>query len=325
MPRQKLSQASRPPHWLGRFKYWNKAIIAPAAYPPTEIGEYAHQRCAEAFQAHLKGESCGAALCYVEQLLAKVTDSEERAFLTLERYVREDRLWNQDRKAQKVKKSLSAAHGRKIDKLNGDFKQPAFDGSWDKLFHTIAFDQFIFEKIISNYRIGFEHFGKIGDRYKMNTNIVINIYNRYSAQRQYLLGNITSQIVHQGFEESEEQDETPPTIISHPIIPRKKPKPVNCSSLSADDVQDPSALQQESSLPFFDASGQPIDYEELGEDIPDEERDAMVFHWFAHALHNIQRFRQKNSPRPWKEACAKSCLKFRNKLARIDSLSETGH
>ena len=73
------------------------------------------------------------------------------------------------------------------------------------------------------------------------------------------------------------------------------------------------------SRPFLDSKGKPIDYgtEEYGQNLGEETRNQMVFHWFAHALRNLLRYHHNDQPLPWDvwdTDCAKRYRKAREKL-----------
>lgn len=65
------------------------------------------------------------------------------------------------------------------------------------------------------------------------------------------------------------------------------------------------------------------DTDPLGETLPAKERDDMVFHWFAHALRNLQRYQSGHAPLPWdvwNDTCATRCPAERNKLFNPENL-----
>src|SRR5262249_35273870 len=46
-----------------------------------------------------------------------------------------------------------------------------------------------------------------------------------------------------------------------------------------------------------------------------------VFHWFAHALRNLSRYRDNHPKLPWSKNCAARCLANRDRLANRSSVS----
>lgn len=131
----------------------------------------------------------------------------------------------------------------------------------------------------------------------MSEGAVRDIYRAYSAQRQLLLGEIKSYRVRNALADRS----ISPNPISRPTIPRRQ------APIDRDDTE---------SRPYFDGEGRVVDYDTVGAEIPAEQREQMVFHWFAHSLRNLRRWKNGKAPLPWQDTCARKCLVERDKLAK---------
>lgn len=300
MPRQ----TKKIPARLHRFNYWRFVEFAPrpadelAMFSTGRIVEEAKTLTWEQFEKHREGQPCRVPGCAFDRLLLNGPPAAEHAYQALRHLVQSKSEWKQDKRSQCILKELPPQQRAYLEQLHektwGGYRRDR----WDQLLKRIAKDQILFQEMLMlNARQKMEEvFFAMTDRYGMPDETARDIYRAYSAQRQLLLGEVTSPRVKRAILKRERTL----SPISRPPIPRKR-------------EHDQQSDQEEKS--FFDSGGSVIDYDNDGEEISPEDRDKMVFHWFAHCLVNLRRYKNGHPPIPWHDGCASRCKSERNRLA----------
>lgn len=268
------------PRHITRFNYWPffapkpQHQLAPAAQ---WLGEYpevawsdrpghtaAHRHIQHTFRLRLKQSA----------------DSAARQFYALKDYVWDDKEWENDPEAQRVKKQLTPRRQNAIDLLNRKLWRYRSQWTWDKLLETIADDQESFLKYCE----------RAPDERAVSEAMKQRIYQHYSKQAIKLLGGGGTYI--------------PPARRSKYQVPNpldESDNPKLTTLLNARGRIDiPSIFE----VDWLDCKSN------------DERREAKkrTLHWFHHALRNLLAYRNRRAPIPWTTDCAKRCRRLQQKL-----------
>jgi hypothetical protein len=278
MPRQ-----PRPlPVRLGRFNYWQYTCAQPPTDPRALSSErIAHEEMLKTFRQIRHGVDTPRTQRhrrrFESELNRRGISEPTPAIVALAYYLTTDRLSSQNSGAQTLLAQQSPEVQALLRSWATDVWLRRTPARWDRLLRTIARDQTLFQEI---HALGPTQAGLVDSR----RHDVSPIWTKYRvpkavAQQVYREYRVEmSALLGRGRRVSEK---VRAFRDQGREVPRIRPTPL---------------------MP--DLAGRPAD-----------EQAAIIFHWFAHALRNLARYRDGHPPLPWHPmTCRTRCLQVRHRL-----------